>query len=157
MRDFRIPHPVDLVMSMYDSLNFMLTDEDLKRVFNNVALYLKPEGIFIFDMYTLHGLKEYWGSKAEIHTNSSSHFITTRTTCNEDNIGIKEFFGFEYANGSWDRWYEKHVIKSYSLEIIRNLLLECSFRNIVFHDIDNFILKTIASNTKRVMITAHKQ
>ena len=45
-------HPkdkMDLVTCVYDSINHILDMEDVKKVFQNVAEYLKEDGYFIFD------------------------------------------------------------------------------------------------------------
>ena len=157
MRELKIPSPVDLVISTYDSINFMINEEDLKKVFTKVFMSLRSPGFFVFDIYTLFGLKKCWGTQTEIHTNSLSNFITTRTSCIESDIGIKEFFGFTLDNDLWVRWYEKHVVRAYHLQKMRELLLDCGFKeDISLYDIDDFVLKPVEEHTKRAMIFAQK-
>lgn len=42
----------DLVISFFDSLNYILDIKDLQQCFNNVSAHLNPGGMFIFDMNT---------------------------------------------------------------------------------------------------------
>lgn len=49
-RDFRFDHPFDAVISPFDSLNHLMTTDDLGRVFRNVIDALEADGIFFFDL-----------------------------------------------------------------------------------------------------------
>ncbi|MBN2425612.1 MAG: class I SAM-dependent methyltransferase [Calditrichaceae bacterium] len=42
----------DVVFVLYDSMNYMLSDEDTARVFSEISYTLKPQGWFIFDIVT---------------------------------------------------------------------------------------------------------
>jgi len=52
MRDFTLPEPVDLVTCCYDSLNYLLSVDDLTKTFRHVALALDTGGLFAFDVNT---------------------------------------------------------------------------------------------------------
>lgn len=56
----------ELVYSVFDSLNNLLSDEDFKTAAGNVRRHLLPGGLFVFDVNTDRGLRELWeGGKAE--------------------------------------------------------------------------------------------
>ena len=56
----------ELVYSVFDALNNLLTDEDFSAAAGNVRRHLLPGGIFVFDVNTDSGLRELWeGGKAE--------------------------------------------------------------------------------------------
>lgn len=46
----------DLAFSLFDSLNYILNYDDLKKTFKNTYNFLKNDGIFIFDMNTIKRL-----------------------------------------------------------------------------------------------------
>ena len=54
MREFELYGTVKGVVSICDSMNYILEDEDLLEVFHLVHNYLDNEGIFIFDMNTVY-------------------------------------------------------------------------------------------------------
>jgi SAM-dependent methyltransferase len=64
IRDFALPEPADAAISLYDSINYLLVEEDLVRCFTSVRRALKPGALFVFDMNTLYGLAEYWGTRS---------------------------------------------------------------------------------------------
>lgn len=50
--DFSLPGKFDLVISLFDSLNYILEADKLQQAFYRVAEHLEPNGLFIFDMNT---------------------------------------------------------------------------------------------------------
>ena len=53
MREFELYGTVRAVVSVCDSLNYILEDEELVKVFRLVNNYLDPGGIFLFDLNTI--------------------------------------------------------------------------------------------------------
>ena len=49
MRDFRLPEPVDLAMTMFDSVDCLLTDEDVVAHLRAVAANLRPGGLYLIE------------------------------------------------------------------------------------------------------------
>ncbi len=54
MVDLRLKKKFDLVISAFDSLNYIMDNERLKMVFENIHGLLKPGGFFLFDINTHH-------------------------------------------------------------------------------------------------------
>jgi SAM-dependent methyltransferase len=53
MRDFNFEGHFDLVLSFFDSLNYLTTEGELLECFKNTAAVLKDNGLFIFDMNSI--------------------------------------------------------------------------------------------------------
>ena len=60
MRNFRLPEPVDLILSQYDGVNHVPRRSDLPRVCKAVARALRPGGRFFFDVNNLAAFEKYW-------------------------------------------------------------------------------------------------
>lgn len=59
-------HRFELVYSVFDALNNLLTDDDMRETFRRVNRHLEPGGLFVFDVNTPTGLRDLWeGGKAE--------------------------------------------------------------------------------------------
>ncbi len=54
MRELELYGTVGAVVSVCDSLNYLLDEEDIVRTFGRVNNYLYPRGIFIFDFNTVY-------------------------------------------------------------------------------------------------------
>lgn len=61
MQEFELYGTVRAVVSVCDSLNYITEREELLQVFRLVNNYLDPEGIFLFDMNTVHKYRDLMG------------------------------------------------------------------------------------------------
>ena len=53
MREFELYGTVRAVVSVCDSLNYIIEEEELLQVFRLVNNYLDPGGLFVFDLNTV--------------------------------------------------------------------------------------------------------
>jgi ubiquinone/menaquinone biosynthesis C-methylase UbiE len=58
----------DVVLMLYDSINYLVEDEEIENLFEEVYRILKPGAIFIFDFVTEVGLEECFGEYYESDT-----------------------------------------------------------------------------------------
>ncbi len=63
MRRLLLPAPVDAATCLYDSLNYLTSDADFRQALSAIAAALRPGGLFLFDMNTIHGLATRWGNR----------------------------------------------------------------------------------------------
>ncbi len=54
MRSFELYGTVRAIISLCDSINYLLEDEELDKTFRLVNNYLDPKGIFVFDFNTVY-------------------------------------------------------------------------------------------------------
>lgn len=79
-RDLRLGATFPLVVSIFDSVNNLLSPEDFSAMARSVRRHLEPTGLFIFDVNTRAGLREPWdGNRVEgwiddIHYLWTQHF-----------------------------------------------------------------------------------
>ncbi len=59
-RQFGMRDVFDAVLCTFDSLNHLLTEEDLNFCFRSVSACLRPGGLFFFDLNTDHGYRLRW-------------------------------------------------------------------------------------------------
>jgi SAM-dependent methyltransferase len=62
MRDFRLPHTVDLITCEFDALNHVPRKRDLERVTKCVAEALRPHGHFAFDVNNRRAFERVWSN-----------------------------------------------------------------------------------------------
>ncbi|HZU85963.1 MAG TPA: class I SAM-dependent methyltransferase [Anaerolineaceae bacterium] len=117
----------DLATCWFDSLNYILSEEELQHVFRSVWWALKPGGWFVFDMNTVYGLAIGWTRQKwyvqtetpdllEVHENSYDY---------EKNIGQMRIICFQRQGGLWDRFEEVHCERAFQVTAIQSAL-ECS-------------------------------
>ncbi len=140
MRDFALPDgdpPADLVTCMYDSLNYLLEEDDLLAAFRCAAQALRESGLYIFDVNTLFGLAEEWNSNDFIQYDSEDLFIAGRTRWDHERaINTLTFHGFirKIDGDIWKRFSEAHVQRGYPVDVLNGLLQAAGLTPLAVYD-----------------------
>ena len=66
MRSFELYGTVGAVTCCLDSVNYLLTPEDVKKTFSGVHNYLDPDGVFLFDVNTPFKFRKTYGNESYI-------------------------------------------------------------------------------------------
>ena len=75
MREFELYGTVKAVVSLCDSMNYILEEEELLQVFRLVNNYLDPGGVFIFDLNTAYKYREVLGEQTIAENREDASFI----------------------------------------------------------------------------------
>ena len=75
MRECELYGTVGAVCSVCDSLNYILEDEDMVKVFSLVNNYLYPGGIFVFDFNTVYKYEQVIGDATIAENREDCSFI----------------------------------------------------------------------------------
>lgn len=154
LRDFHLTEKFDIAVSYYDSINYLLTRRDLKGCFQSVFSVLKDNGIFIFDMNTMHVLKDHWDNRIVVRDDGNlfsiwenSHDLTTNISTLKLTIFVKDGRGYL-------RFREIHKERGYAHEEVQQLLSEVGFKNTdIYH---HLTFNPPSKETDRVMFVARK-
>lgn len=124
MREPGFTGEFDLVTCWYDSLNYLVEIEDLERAFRGVAEALRPGGLFIFDMNTIHGLAVMWRSQPACVIQDAPGIFEIHINCYdfETAVASKRIVGFTGKGDAWTRMEEHHRERGYRLEEVRACL-----------------------------------
>ena len=90
MREFELYGTVRAVISACDSVNYITDDEDLTEVFRLVNNYLDPEGIFLFDMNTVHKYRDLLGDTTIAENRDEGSFIWDNSYDEEEGLNYYE-------------------------------------------------------------------
>ena len=75
MREFELYGTAGTFVSVGDSVNYLLTDEDMRKLFARVNTFLFPRGIFVFDFKTLHLYRDVIGDRTIAEDRDDCSFI----------------------------------------------------------------------------------
>jgi SAM-dependent methyltransferase len=115
MRSFRLPHRVALVTCLYDSLNYMLTLDDLSQVFQRVSEVLLPGGLFLGDMNTQEMIEHDWDNNTFFVDGHDLAVVLQSEYDPQTRIGTVHLVGFEQqADVLYSRFDEEHAEIAYS-------------------------------------------
>jgi SAM-dependent methyltransferase len=157
MRDFTLDEPADLVTCMYDSLNYLLEEDDLLAAFRCAAATLRDGGLYVFDMNTIFGLAEGWGSRDFIRCDSDDCFIVGRTCWDHERLtDTVTFHGFIRRGQLWERFAETHVQRGFPVATIRTLLEQAGLTVLTICDAQVEGAGEPGPKTSRVLVVARK-
>ena len=130
MPKLRLLEPVDAAISTIDSLNYLTRERDLRETFKRVYHWLKPGGAFIFDVNTPYKLRRMDGQMYMDETEDSfcvwRTFFSERTQVCTYQVDLFR----EREDGAWERTFEEHREKAWSMDQLRLFLQEAGFEEI---------------------------
>jgi SAM-dependent methyltransferase len=112
----------DLVTCLYDSLNYLLTDDDLAACFRAVAALLRPGGLFIADMNSRYVLQHVWvGCEVhEQHGYTQVQQIAFDAASDRSTLRLIGMVGDDEQG--YARFEEQHTQRAYNPERVAALL-----------------------------------
>ncbi len=114
MRNFELYGTVDAIVCLLDSLNYITSLEEVKKVFKLVNNYLNPGGLFIFDINSAHKLSHTLGNEIFYELEEEVSWIWKNTYDNERRITTFDLtFFVKQENGLYERFDEVHEEKVY--------------------------------------------
>jgi len=128
-RSFKLPSSFHAVISLFDSLNHIMSIEEMNMVFRNVYSSLLPEGIFFFDLNMEEAFADIWANLDRSIVKNDYVCITRSSYNSSDKTGSFDATIFRFIQ-NWERTDVKLLQKCYSEDEITNALQEAGFRNI---------------------------
>jgi len=153
-QDFCIKTKVDLTISLFDSLNNLVKEDELFRTFSNVAKCLTKGGIFIFDMNTIYGLSLMNDSATFTKESDGIYSIWKSDFVRPKSLTTLHITLFVSFNGNYKRIEETHRERGYTFHTIKRLLSKNGFERTHFYEHLSF--RRPGPKTKRVVVVAEK-
>lgn len=156
MREFELYGTVRAVVSICDSMNYILEEEDLVTVFRLVNNYLDPGGVFIFDMNTLYKYRELLGSSTIAEARDDGSFIWDNDFDDETGINSYCLTLFIRQDGDLYRRYEEtHFQRGYTLEQVKEALKEAGMEFVAVYDA--FTKQLPKGDSERIYVVAKER
>ena len=123
MRSFELYGTVRAVVSICDSMNYIIEPDDLLKVFQLVNNYLDPGGVFIFDMNTAYKYEQLLGDHTFAESRQEGSFIWENYYDEETRINEYDLTLFIPEAGElYRRYAETHYQRNYKVEQIVGFL-----------------------------------
>lgn len=134
MREFELYGTVRAVVSICDSMNYLLEKEDLVQVFKLVNNYLDPEGVFIFDMNTAYKYQNLLADNTFAENREESSFIWENFYDEEEKINEYDLTLFIREGGLYRKFEETHFQRCYDLEEVKTAAKEAGMEFVAAYD-----------------------
>lgn len=156
MREFELYGTVRAVISICDSMNYLLEEEDLLQTFRLVNNYLDPNGIFIFDMNTCYKYAKILGEQTIAENREESSFIWDNYFDEEEQINQYDLTLFiQEEEGLYRKYEETHYQRAYELNTVKRLLEEAGMEFVTAYDA--FTKEPVKEDCERMYIIAREK
>ncbi|MCR4649167.1 MAG: class I SAM-dependent methyltransferase [Lachnospiraceae bacterium] len=158
MREFELYGTVNAIISVCDSINYILEDEEIIHTFKLVNNYLDPKGLFIFDFNTEHKYRDVIGDSTIADSSEDVSFIWSNYYDEESNINEYEvtFFVKTEVENSKETLYRKfeeyHYQRGYTLEEMKEFIDKAGMVFLDAFDADGF--GSVSEKSERVFVIA---
>lgn len=154
MRELELYGTVGTVVSVCDSLNYLLEEEDIVRTFERVNNYLYPQGIFIFDFNTVYKYAVVIGDTTIAENREDCSFIWENYYHEEQEINEYDLTVFVAEGTLFRRFQEVHYQRGYRLEQIKALLTRAGLEFLEALDADTH--GRVTKESERIYVVARK-
>lgn len=156
MRELDLYSTVGTVISVCDSVNYILEEEELLQVFRLVNNYLYPGGIFIFDFNTDYKYREVIGNTTIAENREDCSFIWENYYDPEEEINEYDLTIFVQEEGdTFHRFTETHLQRGYTVGQMRTLVEQSGLKILEIMDSDTG--EAVTETSERVYIVAKEQ
>ena len=120
---------VDAAICCLDSLNYLTNPRDVQRTFQRLHLFISPGGLLVFDVR----LPEQAGrpGRAGVSGRDGGHLLRVAHRVSAGAVYL--LYGLVHAwrrTGAWDRSFELHRQRGYSVEQLTRWLEEAGFADV---------------------------
>jgi len=147
MAEIKIKRKFGLVLCPFDSINYIVSYNKMKKTMRNVFSLLSDDGYFLFDFNTEHLMKDKHHGTIERHINDVR--FTQSCLYNPKSKMAGTIFDF----GNSER--EVHLQRPYSYSEMKTLLEESGL--IIFHAFDLFDNSELKERSYKIMIQCRKK
>jgi SAM-dependent methyltransferase len=130
MVTFRFAKAYDFVVCACDSINYLVRDGEIERVFSRVFEHLKAGGVFVFDVVTIYRMAELYGNETFVVDQDEIYYVWKNRWRPERGIIDYEITFFAQDGDCYERFDEVHRQRGYSLQEIKAALVQAGFENI---------------------------
>ena len=125
---------IDTCVCTLDSLNHITDPEQLQKVFDRVALFMNPDGTFVFDVNTIYKHQHILANNTFVY-DTDSVFCVWQNSLKENNIVNIELDLFEREGEVYRRSSEHFSERAYEIDELTRMLTKAGFEELkVFHD-----------------------
>ena len=158
MRELDLYCTAGTIVSVCDSINYLLEDEDVIETFKLVNNFLYPGGIFIFDFNTLYKYRDVIGDATIAENRENCSFIWDNFYHEDEHINEYDLTIFVRTSGEEDvfrRFSETHYQRGYTVEDMKYYLKEAGLELVTIVDADTH--KAPTAESQRIYIVAREK
>lgn len=132
---------IDTCICTLDSLNHITDKDQLQTVFDRVALFMNPEGCFVFDVNTVYKHRHILADNTFVY-DTDSVYCVWQNSLKENNIVSIDLDLFEREGEAYRRCTEHFKERAYEIDELTAMLEQSGFEvKAIYHDMTTEPLK----------------
>lgn len=130
MRELETAEQYDVITIFCDSLNYVTDEHGVKSTFERVFAHLKPGGILMFDVHSLHKINDLFVGHTFASNDDDISYIWNSFEGEEPGSVEHDLsFFLENEEGLYERFDEVHLQRTFSIDQYKVWLSETGFHN----------------------------
>ena len=155
IRELAVLQQFSFVLCAFDSVNYILKEKDIKKVFSHVNKALLSEGLFIFDMHSDYKVKEVLGNNTFTYEDEDIFYTWQNNFDEKRSVCRMKLDIFTLASeGLYRRIEGFHEQRFYPIDIVMQLLEAEDFEVLGVYGDQK--VKSPGPTTERVFFVARK-
>ncbi len=155
MREFELYGTVRAVVSVCDTMNYLLEESELLQVFELVNNYLDPGGIFLFDLNTIYKFQNRMGEQTFCEHRPEGSLIWENYYDEASCINEYSLTFFIQEKPGWYRRYEEiHYERGYELSRVAALIEQAGMEFVRACDADGY--GPVRGDSERIYVLARE-
>ena len=157
MRELDLYCTAGTIVSVCDSINYVLEDEEVIKTFELVNNFLYPKGVFIFDFNTLHKYRDVIGDTTIAENREDCSFIWDNYYHEEEHVNEYDLTIFARCDDEdevFRRSVETHFQRGYTLEEMKGFVEKAGLEFIEAIDADTH--KAPTDDSERIYIISRE-
>lgn len=156
MRMLDLYSTVGTVVSVCDSVNYLLEDEEVAETFSLIHNYLYPGGIFIFDFNTVYKYEQVIGDATIAENREDCSFIWENYYHPEEHVNEYDLTIFARIKDEdlFERFFETHLQRGYTVEEMLSFVEQAGMKVELVLDADTHTAPTEVS--ERIYVVARE-
>ena len=155
MQELELYSTVGTVVSVCDSLNYLLTEEEVLQTFQKVNLYLFPRGIFVFDFNTVYKYEKVIGDTTIAENREDCSFIWENYYDPGERINEYDLTLFIREGDLYRKQTETHYQRGYTLSEMKKMAEKAGMEWILAIDADTG--KKVHAKTERIFAVVRER
>lgn len=135
MCELELHTQVDAMISICDSMNYLLEDAEMQEAFGRIYEYLREDGVFIFDLNTIYKYETILGETTICENREEGSFIWDNYYDSEEHINEYDLTLFiKEESGLYRRFEEMHYQRGYTIEEMQSFAEYAGFTWMACYD-----------------------
>ncbi len=153
MRNAAMQGSPDMILSLYDSMNYLPDNLSWLQSFRSVYSILKPDGLFLFDVSTLHNSIDVFNNYVEKEKSENAGYLRKSRFEKEQQLQIN-YFEIRYKKFPEVIFCETHKQRIKSVKEIEDLIQQTNFEVLGYYS--GFSLQPGGEESERVHFVLKK-